>query len=89
MSEMIQTEKDYVHALQFVITNYMPELNRDDLVQPLRGKRSMIFGNLEKIYLFHSHFFLKELELCCDTPLRVGTAFLQHVSLTHQKVISF
>lgn len=81
MSEMIKTEKDYVSALKFVIVSYLPELNRDDVVQPLRGKRNIVFGNLEKIYEFHSQTFLQELEHCQEAPLRVGDTFLHNVSV--------
>lgn len=80
MSEMIKTEKDYVNALKLVIVNYLPELNRDDVVQPLRGKRNIVFGNLEKIYEFHSQTFLQELEHCHEAPLNVGATFLRNVS---------
>ena len=62
MSEMVQTERDYTRSLQYVIENYIPELQRVDVPQMLRGKRNIIFGNIEKIYQFHSQYFLRELE---------------------------
>ena len=80
LQELIQTERDYVTSLRFVIDNYIPEVSRDDVIEPLRGKRGVIFGNIEKIYRFHSRSFLHELECCQQTPLRVVDAFLNHVS---------
>lgn len=80
LQELIQTERDYVTSLRFVIDNYIPEMSRDDVIEPLRGKRGVIFGNIEKIYRFHSRSFLYELEACQQTPLRVVDAFLNHVS---------
>ncbi|XP_063986274.1 uncharacterized protein LOC135167228 isoform X2 [Diachasmimorpha longicaudata] len=64
MREMIQTERDYVKSLEYIIENYIPELVREDIPQAMRGQRNVIFGNVEKIYEFHSQHFLRELEQC-------------------------
>ncbi|XP_059140665.1 uncharacterized protein LOC131928602 isoform X2 [Physella acuta] len=81
MSEMIQTERDYVRALQFITDHYVTELQREDVPQMLRGKRTVIFGNLEKIQQFHSQYFLKQLESCQNQPFLVGQYFLQHETM--------
>ncbi|XP_075442516.1 pleckstrin homology domain-containing family G member 4B isoform X3 [Ascaphus truei] len=78
MDEMITTEREYVRSLGYIIDNYFPEMERLDLPQDLRGKRNIIFGNLEKLYNFHCQYFLKELEHCIDCPLRVSNCFLKH-----------
>ncbi|XP_058562213.1 pleckstrin homology domain-containing family G member 4B isoform X2 [Neofelis nebulosa] len=78
MAEMVSTEKEYVRSLGYVIDNYFPEMERTDLPQDLRGKRSMIFGNLEKLYDFHRQHFLAELERCQPCPLAAGRGFLRH-----------
>ncbi|XP_013416410.1 pleckstrin homology domain-containing family G member 4B isoform X4 [Lingula anatina] len=78
MREMVQTERDYVQSLKYVIQNYIPELERDDVPQALRGKRNLIFGNIEKIYQFHSQYFLQELEQSEGSPFQVCQFFLQH-----------
>uniref|UniRef100_A0A673M9F2 Uncharacterized LOC107740484 n=1 Tax=Sinocyclocheilus rhinocerous TaxID=307959 RepID=A0A673M9F2_9TELE len=79
VDEMVTTEREYVRSLRYIIDNYFPEMERADLPQDLRGKRSVIFGNLEKLVDFHSQYFLKELESCCNHPLRVSHCFLRHV----------
>lgn len=73
------TEQEYVRSLRYILDNYFPEMERVDLPQELRGKRGVIFGNLEKMYNFHSQYFLRELEHCCSHPLRVSHCFLRHV----------
>ncbi|CAH1780228.1 unnamed protein product [Owenia fusiformis] len=78
MREMIQTEQDYVRSLQFVIDNYIPELAREDVPQALRGKRNVIFGNIEKLYQFHAHYFLHEIQNCEHNPFAVCHSFLEH-----------
>lgn len=80
MREMVQTEKDYVKSLEYVVENYIPELLREDIPQALRGQRNVIFGNIEKIYEFHSHHFLQELKNHEKNPCSVGQCFLRHVS---------
>lgn len=63
-----------------LLQNYISELVREDIPQALRGQRNVIFGNIEKIYEFHSQHFLQELEKCEHFPLQVGQVFLRHVS---------
>eukprot|EP00062_Callorhinchus_milii_P005493 gi/632945028/ref/XP_007887829.1/ PREDICTED: pleckstrin homology domain-containing family G member 4B [Callorhinchus milii] len=78
MDEMIATEREYVKSLGYIIDHYFPEMERPDLPQDLRGKRNIIFGNLEKLYDFHCQYFLKELEHCANCPLRVSHCFRRH-----------
>ncbi|XP_062897589.1 pleckstrin homology domain-containing family G member 4B-like isoform X3 [Mobula hypostoma] len=78
MEEILITEREYVRSLGYVISHYFPEMDRMDLPQDLRGQRGIIFGNLEKLYDFHSQYFLKELETCARDPIRVGRCFLRH-----------
>jgi len=87
MREMIQTERDYVKSLEYVIENYVPMLLNEDIPQALRGQRNVIFGNIEKIYEFHSQHFLKELERHENCPLQVGESFLKHVSTYNIRAI--
>ncbi|XP_059801303.1 pleckstrin homology domain-containing family G member 4B isoform X1 [Hypanus sabinus] len=78
MEEMISTEREYVKSLGYIVDHYFPEMERTDLPQDLRRKRNIIFGNLEKLYDFHSQHFLKELEHCANSPLQVSHCFLRH-----------
>ncbi|XP_067119638.1 puratrophin-1-like isoform X1 [Centruroides vittatus] len=80
MREMIQTERDYVKSLEYIIENYVPELLREDIPQALRGQRNGIFGNIEKIYEFHRQYFLQEIETCESHPFTVGQCFLKYES---------
>lgn len=86
MDEMISTEREYVRSLGYIIENYFAEMERLDLPQDLRGKRSIIFGNVEKLWDFHSQYFLKELESCAHSPLSISSCFLRHVSPVSQSV---
>ncbi|KAJ3598076.1 hypothetical protein NHX12_001590 [Muraenolepis orangiensis] len=78
MDEMISTEREYVRSLAYVMEHYFPETERPDVPQGLRGKRSVVFGNVEKLSDFHGQHFLKELESCGHAPLSVSSCFLRH-----------
>ncbi|XP_062419816.1 uncharacterized protein LOC119223381 isoform X2 [Pungitius pungitius] len=78
MEELVFTEREYVRSLGYILTHYLPLLDRPDIPQDLRGKRGVIFGNLEKLYDFHSHYFLPELEACQREPGMVARCFLRH-----------
>nr|XP_006825855.1 PREDICTED: puratrophin-1-like [Saccoglossus kowalevskii] len=78
MGELLQTERDYVRALDYIKKNYFPEMEREDIPQPLRGQRGIVFGNIEKIYDFHYRYFLHELEECRSAPLLICHCFLKY-----------
>lgn len=85
--ELLKTERDYVHALGFVVDTYMPLLSgcahssddderppvvSVDIPQALRGQCHVVFGNLEKIYALHRHSFLRALTRCCSARGKNG-----------------
>lgn len=85
INELLQTEKDYVHSLNYVIENFIPEMKQPDIPQLLRGKSSVIFGNIEMIYTFHFNHFLQELvkqtsENTCtqSAAISIANCFLNH-----------
>ncbi|XP_068171804.1 quattro isoform X2 [Antennarius striatus] len=78
MEELLSTEREYVKALGYVREQYLPELERADVPQDLRGQGGSIFGNLEKLHDFHRLHFTDELESCMNEPFRVGRCFLRH-----------
>uniref|UniRef100_A0A668U6R5 Uncharacterized protein n=1 Tax=Oreochromis aureus TaxID=47969 RepID=A0A668U6R5_OREAU len=78
MEELVFTEREYVRSLGYILTHYLPLMDRLDIPQDLRGKRGVIFGNLEKLYDFHSHYFLPELEACPREPAMMARCFLRH-----------
>eukprot|EP00079_Xenopus_tropicalis_P009144 XP_002932909.2 PREDICTED: uncharacterized protein KIAA1755 homolog [Xenopus tropicalis] len=78
MEELLATERDYVCSLGYVLSHYLSEMDRSDVPSTLRGQHAAIFGNLEKLYEFHSHVFLQELTSCRREPSLVGGCFLKH-----------
>ena len=78
--DTVQTERDYVVSLSLVMDRYMPEMCREDVPQTLRGKRGVIFGNIEKIHEFHSRYFVEALAKCENEPFKISQCFLKYVS---------
>ena len=58
---------------------YEPMKKSSDVPTALKGKESVIFGNLEDICHFHRNIFLKELEKYESMPEDVGHCFVTWV----------
>ncbi|KAJ7381520.1 Pleckstrin y domain containing, G (with RhoGef domain) member [Desmophyllum pertusum] len=75
--EMIDTERDYVKSLQYIMDNYIIEMDNPELLPSLKGKKNILFGNIVRIHDFHKRYFLQELEACKDRFLDIGSCFLK------------
>ena len=75
-------------------TFLVPMRGANDLPPALRGKESVIFGNLEDICHFHKNIFLKELEKYETMPEDVGHCFVtwvrtrKHATDEHLQIFS-
>ena len=59
-------------------------MERTDIPAILRGHRSALFGNLEKLRDFHQSQLLPELEKFQSYPHRIAGIFLRYVSFFFQ-----
>ncbi|MCP9263468.1 hypothetical protein DINM_006752 [Dirofilaria immitis] len=85
--DLLDSEIDYVSALRLVVQDFIPEMARIDIPSALRGKKSCIFGNIEKLFQFHAHSFLPQLISrlrfrCVDesVSMTTGRLFLDNLS---------
>ena len=79
--ELIWTKSCFLKDLELSLATFlMPMRNATDLPPSLKGKESVIFGNLEDICHFHKNIFLKELEKYETMPEDVGHCFVTWVS---------
>uniref|UniRef100_A0A158Q9G4 DH domain-containing protein n=1 Tax=Enterobius vermicularis TaxID=51028 RepID=A0A158Q9G4_ENTVE len=83
--DLLDSEIDYVKSLRSVVQDFIPEMTRDDLPATLRGKKSQLFGNIEKLFQFHAHVFLPQLISRLrfrptedSLSLTVGSLFVEH-----------
>ncbi|XP_050044251.1 guanine nucleotide exchange factor DBS-like isoform X1 [Dermacentor andersoni] len=88
MTELIETEKTYVHELYSIIQGYKKEMTNPEMKHlvphSLYGKADILFGNMEALYQFHNDVFLQDLQNCRSTPELVGTCFVQRKETFHK-----
>lgn len=60
MNELIKSEKDYIEHLHICIEVYLQAYRMSGSLCPisLRNKETEIFGNIDKLYSFHSEYFI-------------------------------
>ncbi|XP_013864658.1 triple functional domain protein [Austrofundulus limnaeus] len=78
MAELIQTEKAYVRDLRECMDTYLWEMTSgvEEIPPGIINKELIIFGNMQDLYEFHQHIFLKELEKYEQLPEDVGHCFV-------------
>uniref|UniRef100_A0A8D2INT9 non-specific serine/threonine protein kinase n=1 Tax=Varanus komodoensis TaxID=61221 RepID=A0A8D2INT9_VARKO len=81
LQELVETERDYVRDLGYVVEGYMALMKEDGVPDDMKGKDKIVFGNIHQIYDWHRDFFLGELEKCLEDPEKLGSLFVKHVSM--------
>lgn len=63
INEFIQTEKNYVDKLKYLIKNFVIPFDKDiNLPLALKGQKQVLFSSIEDILDFHVKDFLPALE---------------------------
>lgn len=76
ISELLNTERAYVEDLRDVVVGYKQRMEKDaQCPEQMRDNADVIFGNIEDIYVFHSKFFLSDLEKALDDKNVIGGLF--------------
>uniref|UniRef100_A0A8C3EVV4 non-specific serine/threonine protein kinase n=1 Tax=Corvus moneduloides TaxID=1196302 RepID=A0A8C3EVV4_CORMO len=83
LQELVETERDYVRDLGYVVEGYMALMKEDGVPDDMKGKDKIVFGNIHQIYDWHRDFFLGELEKCLEDPEKLGSLFVKHVSANY------
>ncbi|XP_053570468.1 triple functional domain protein isoform X2 [Bombina bombina] len=87
LQELVETERDYVRDLGYVVEGYMALMKEDGVPDDMKGKDKIVFGNIHQIYDWHREFFLGELERCLDEPERLATLFVKHERRLHMYIV--
>ncbi|XP_012819809.1 triple functional domain protein isoform X3 [Xenopus tropicalis] len=87
LQELVETERDYVRDLGYVVEGYMALMKEDGVPDDMKGKDKIVFGNLHQIYEWHRDFFLGELERCLDEPERLASLFVKHERRLHMYIV--
>ncbi|XP_021194747.2 FYVE, RhoGEF and PH domain-containing protein 3 isoform X1 [Helicoverpa armigera] len=75
VNELVHTENVYVERLRHVVEDYIPNMRKPELSPTFRGLEPEIFGNIERIFRFHSEEFLPALRDCENDLRKLGQCF--------------
>ena len=53
MTELVETERQYVKQLAECISCFVSEMQSSTLPDALKGKEKLVFGNIQAVYDFH------------------------------------
>ncbi len=53
ITELIETERDYVRDLGLIVEGYLPVLKEAALPEGMEGKDKIVFGNIHQIFDWH------------------------------------
>uniref|UniRef100_A0A803TF97 Trio Rho guanine nucleotide exchange factor n=1 Tax=Anolis carolinensis TaxID=28377 RepID=A0A803TF97_ANOCA len=87
LQELVETERDYVRDLGYVVEGYMALMKEDGVPDDMKGKDKIVFGNIHQIYDWHRDFFLEELEKCLEEPEKLGSLFVKHERRLHMYIV--
>ncbi|XP_041422127.1 triple functional domain protein isoform X2 [Xenopus laevis] len=87
LQELVETERDYVRDLGYVVEGYMALMKEDGVPDDMKGKDKIVFGNIHQIYEWHRDFFLGELEKCLDEPEKLASLFVKHERRLHMYIV--
>ena len=53
MTELVETERQYVKQLSECISSFIAEMQSPTLPDALKGKEKLVFGNIQAVHDFH------------------------------------
>ncbi|GAB0090771.1 hypothetical protein DMENIID0001_055340 [Sergentomyia squamirostris] len=87
INELIKTEETYINTIKSGMTAYMKVLdprsssnNSTDLPDALQGKDVILFGNLTRVYNFHTKILLPEIKATSECIEMLSNVFLKLIS---------
>ncbi|KAM9308253.1 triple functional domain protein [Gastrophryne carolinensis] len=87
LQELVETERDYVRDLGYIVEGYMALMKEDGVPDDMKGKDKIVFGNIHQIHDWHREFFWGELEKCLQEPERLPTLFVKHERRLHMYIV--
>ncbi|XP_072301119.1 kalirin isoform X3 [Eucyclogobius newberryi] len=87
LNELVQTEKDYVKDLGFVMEGFVKRIKEKGVPENMEGKDKIVFGNIQQIHEWHKDYFVGELEKCLVDHEHLAELFIKHERRLHMYVI--
>ncbi|GFY50994.1 obscurin [Trichonephila inaurata madagascariensis] len=87
LKELVESEEAFARDMQYVVNNYIKEMDKKSMPKDLRDSKDVLFTNFAAISEFHNNVLMKGIQYYADDPSRLGKTFLrlerdfdQHVS---------
>ncbi|KFM57020.1 Muscle M-line assembly protein unc-89, partial [Stegodyphus mimosarum] len=77
LQELIESEEAFARDMQFVVNNYIKEMESKTMPKELRDYKDVLFTNFKAISEFHNNVLMKGIQYYADDPARLGKTFLR------------
>ncbi|KAG8183020.1 hypothetical protein JTE90_017107 [Oedothorax gibbosus] len=77
MKELVESEEAFSRDMQYVVDNYIRELELKTTPKELRDCKEVLFSNFKAISEFHNNVLMKGIQYYADDPARLGKTFLR------------
>ncbi|GBN70955.1 Obscurin, partial [Araneus ventricosus] len=77
LKELVESEEAFARDMQYVVNNYIKEMDNKKMSKELRDYKDVLFSNFEAISEFHNNVLMKGIQYYADDPARLGKTFLR------------
>ncbi|XP_067119962.1 muscle M-line assembly protein unc-89-like [Centruroides vittatus] len=77
VKQLVETEEDFARDMQFVVNNYVKEMEGTNMPKELRDQKDVVFSNFKEISEFHNNVLIKGVQYYAAEPANLGKTFLR------------
>ncbi|GIX95921.1 obscurin [Caerostris extrusa] len=75
LKELVESEEAFARDMQYVVNNYIKEMDKKTMPKELRDYKESLFTNFTAISEFHNNVLMKGIQYYADDPSRLGKTF--------------
>ncbi|XP_064466282.1 obscurin-like isoform X4 [Ornithodoros turicata] len=77
VKELVETEEDFSRDMQYVVNNYLKEMENPSMPKELKEQKDVLFSNFKDISDFHNTELIKGVQYNASEPAKLGVTFLR------------
>ncbi|XP_013793357.1 obscurin-like, partial [Limulus polyphemus] len=77
VKELVETEEDFARDMQYVVNNYLKEMDNPKMPLELRDYKDTVFSNFKDVCEFHNNVLIKGVQYYASEPQKLGITFLR------------
>lgn len=77
VKQLVESEEDFARDMQFVVNNYIKEMEGLNMPKELRDQKDLVFSNFKEISEFHNNVLIKGVQYYASEPAKLGKTFLR------------